>query len=1017
MLRKTFDGLNSLYKPLCAAAILCSFLFAVPVQTYAGQPAGMETGQAQVTVKGKVVDASGEPIIGANIREVASSANGTISDIDGNFTLNVAQGATLEVSYIGYLTQQVKAARNLTVTLQEDNKTLDEVVVVGYGTVKKRDLTGAVSSVKSEDLKRMPTSNPIEAIQGMVAGLDITRSDGEAGSGVNMTLRGTRSINGSNTPLFIIDGMAGSYDELNPNDIASIEVLKDASSTAVYGAAGANGVVIITTKTPKKDKFSIDFDAYHGWNVITATPELRTGDEYIAFRREAQRTAGVWNSAADDSKLFPTTYQTLIDNGNWVDWFDLATQTGKTSSYNLSTSSATDRMTSYFSLNYYNLGGILEGDELERYSMRAKVDFKANDIVKYGINLYAMYSDNDKRSSRIYNRILGMAPLGIPYDENGNVVVDPTGNSDLNPLADTADGVYANNVKTLSVAPQAYLELTPLKGLTFKSVLGGYFRNVKQALFYGRNSYNDMEYGTQYAEIPNKFTYDYSWQNILTYDFKIKEDHQFTVTAVTEWTKSRHENVSARANDFDSNDYLYHSLSAATGTPSVSSEYKASQKMSYVGRINYNYKGKYLATFSARYDGSSMLAEGHKWDIFPAGAVAWRISNEAFMENTRDWMSNLKLRASYGVTGNAGASEYATMDYSRTGVFGFQDNQVNYSGYSQNIANKELGWEKSYMLDLGFDLGLFNDRINVTFDWYRTDTRDILYEKNLPFANGGYGSAAFKMWDNVCETRNTGLELTVTSHNFVKKDFTWDTTLSFATNKEEVVKTISDGPLQFKDYYLIEGEPIKTYYGYKYAGIWGTAEADEAAKYGQQPGQVHVAEKGEADYKLSTDDYQIIGNADPKWTGSLLNNFTFKNFDLSVLLIARWDWTMHHGITGWYRQEGLSATPVICDYWTPENQSARYPRPNANASDTYMDTANWFDGSYLKVKTISLGYTLPKSWLEKVNIERARIYFTASNPFIWTKCDYLKDYDPEKGGNDDTAPLTKQFVFGVNVSF
>ncbi|MCS2506952.1 TonB-dependent receptor plug domain-containing protein [Phocaeicola vulgatus] len=281
-------------------------------------------------------------------------------------------------------------------------------------------MTGAVASVKSEDIVRMPTSNVLEAIQGQVAGLDITRSSGEAGSGVNMTLRGTRSINGDNSPLFIIDGMEGSYDELNPNDIASIEVLKDASSTAVYGAAGANGVIIITTKTPKKDKFSIDPDAYYGWNVISSFPEVNRGEDYINFRREAQRTVGAWNSPADDGNLFPSYMQKYIDNNQWVDWFDLASQTGITNSYNLSTSYSNDRVTSYFSLGYYNLEGLLKGDELERYSARAKIDFKANEMVKYGLNLYAMYSENDKRYSRIWNRILCMPPLGTPYDEDGN---------------------------------------------------------------------------------------------------------------------------------------------------------------------------------------------------------------------------------------------------------------------------------------------------------------------------------------------------------------------------------------------------------------------------------------------------------------------------------------------------------------------------------------------------------------------------------------------------------------------
>ncbi len=980
-----------------------------------GNVADQQVVTQEKTVTGTVLDENGEPMIGVSVL-VKGSTVGTITDFDGKFTLKAPSSSTLVISYIGYQTQEIKVGnqRNFSVSLKPDNKLLDEVVVVGYGTVKKRDLTGSVASVKSEDILRMPTSNVIEAIQGQVAGLDITRTSGEAGSGVTMTLRGTRSINGDNTPLFIIDGMEGSYDELNPNDIASIEVLKDASSTAVYGAAGANGVIIITTKNPKKDKFSIDLDAYYGWNVISEFPKLTSGQSYIDFRREAMKNSGLYTT---DAELFPEYMRGYVQNNQWVDWFDLGTQTGTTTSYNLSTSYSNDRMTSYFSLGYYDIEGLLKGDELERYSARAKYDFTANEYIKYGLNLYAQYSKNDKRSSRYWNRILSTPPLGEPYDENGNINLDPIGDGTINPLSDNASGEYSNNVKTLSVTPQIYVELTPLKGLSFKSVLGGYFRNVKQGTYVGPYSYAGQEYGSVYAEIPNTFTYNYKWQNILTYNFNIKDDHSFTVTGVTEWAKDRKEDVSAKAIGFDTNSYQYHNLGAGTGTPTVSSSYVASQKMSYVARLNYSYKGRYLLSLSSRWDGSSMLADGNKWDVFPAGAIAWRISDEAFMKDIEQ-ISNLKLRVSYGVTGNAGASEYATLDYSRTGIFGFQDIPVNYSGYNQSVSNKDLGWEKSYMTDLGIDLGLWKDRISLSLDWYRTDTKDILYEKRLPYAAGGFGGSPFTIWSNVGETRNTGLELSITSHNFTGPKFTWDTTLSFSTNKEEVIKTTSEGPLQFGSYYLIPGEPIKTYYYYKYDGLWKTEEAEEAAKYGRKPGDIRVAEKGEADYTLNANDYYVLGSATPKWAASLSNSFTYKNFDLSVLLIARWDWTIPYGLTGWYRQNGINPVPLVCDYWTPENQNARYPRPNVDGgTDTYLSSANYFDGSYIKVKTVSLGYTVPQKWLKKVNIERARVYFTASNPFIWTKCDYLKDYDPEKGGNDDDAPLSKQYVIGVNISF
>ena len=409
MVRKVMSARG--HKLFVCALVTATMQMSIPVVaenlTGGGKLTDLQAVEQERIVTGTVVDEHGEPLIGVSVM-MKGSSKGAVTDLDGKFSLSVPSNSTLVISYIGYQTQEIKVGnkRTVSVALVPDDQLLDEVVVVGYGTVKKRDLTGAVTSVKAEDIVRSPTSNVMEAIQGQVAGLDITRSSGEAGAEMNMTLRGTRSINGSNEPLFIIDGMEGSYDELNPNDIASIEVLKDASSTAVYGAAGANGVIIITTKTPEKNKFSIDLDAYYGWNVITSFPEMNTGEDYINFRREAQRTVGAWNGPEDDANLFPNYLQEFIDNNQWVDWFDLASQTGTTTSYNLNTSYSNDRLTSYFSLGYYDMEGLLKGDELERYSARAKIDFKANDIVKYGVNLYAVYSKNDKRSSRIWNRII-----------------------------------------------------------------------------------------------------------------------------------------------------------------------------------------------------------------------------------------------------------------------------------------------------------------------------------------------------------------------------------------------------------------------------------------------------------------------------------------------------------------------------------------------------------------------------------------------------------------------------------
>lgn len=904
--------------------------------------------------------------------------------------------------------------------MEPDAIGLDDVVVIGYGTMKKRDLTGSISSVKSDEIQKIPTVNVMEAIQGQVAGFDITRTTGELGNHLSMTLRGNRSIYGNNEPLFIIDGMEGSFDALNPGDIESVEVLKDASSTAIYGSAGANGVILITTKGAKKGKFQVNFDAYYGINSVTSFPKINTGDDYINFRREAAKTAGQWNSSADDPNIFPSYIWGHIQNNEWVDWFDLATQTGNTQNYNLSTNYSNDRMSSYLSIGYNDTEGIIKDEKMKRFTARAKLDFMPNRYLQYGLNLYAIYQNYDHMNGRIWNRIICTPPLGTPYDEDGNMVLYPVGGNtgDINPLADLNEGEYVSNSKTLTVMPQAYVELKPISGLSLKSIIGGTLRNNAQGTFIGNKSFNGLATGSQ-AETPNTFTYNYQWQNILTYNLNIGDIHSFVFTGVTDWSKNRRQYNIATAFNFDENSYSFHNLGAGTGTPKVGSSYVQSQTMSYVARVNYSLLGRYLFTLSGRWDGSSMLAEGNKWDFFPAAAFAWRISDEAFMESTQDWLSNLKLRLSYGVTGNAGASEYATLDYSRTGNIGFQDVSQPYSGYSQNIANLDLGWEKSSMIDVGLDIGLFKGRLEIVADWYRTKTKDLLFQKSLPYATGGYGSSPFKIWTNVGNTKNTGFELAINSRNIVSKDFTWSTSFTFSTNKEEVVKTTSDDPLQFGNYYLIKGEPVHTMYSYKYVGIWGTAEEAEAAKYGQKPGEIHVADKDD-DGKINANDYYVLGHADPDWSAGLTNTFTYKGVDLSFQFIARWGWSINYGLTGWYRMNGLAPSPTVCDYWTPENQGARYPQPNMNGNlDTYQGNSslNIFDGSYVKLKNITLGYTFPKKLLKPARIENLRIYATANNPFIWAKSKYLKDYDLEKGGDDDDSPLSKQFVFGINITF
>lgn len=973
-------------------------------------------------VKGIVKDETGESVIGANVT-VKGQSIGTITDIDGRFVIDAPVNSVLQISYIGYIGQEVNVGkkRELVITLKEDTKTLDEVVVIGYGAVKKRDLTGAVASVKKDDIVLTPTGNVMEAISGRVAGLDITRESGSAGSKVNMTLRGSRSINGSNTPLFIIDGVEGSYEELNPNDIESIEVLKDASSTAIYGSAGANGVVIITTKKGNEGKTQISLDAYVGVNGFTEFPEVLTHDGFIRLRREAYRTIGEWNSEADDSKIFSNEEWDAIQNNQWVNWFDEATRNGIQQSYTVSMNGGTENTKSYLSVNYYEEQGILKNDEYTRYSLNGSIDKKINDWIKGGIKFQGTYSERDARNNQIWTRVLCLSPLGQPYDENGNIIKFPiAGNEELSPIADMAPEQYVNNMRRLSFAPNGYLEITPIKGLSIKSVLGAYLSFSRQGYYNGL--YSATGYGNKKtsAQIDNTNRINYKWENIVNYTFTLQEKHNFTFTGVTGWTKNQYESSTGLGYNFDWDKYSFNNLGASTSNDrSLSSSFVGSQVMSYVLRLNYSFLGKYLLTVSNRWDGSSILAAGNRWDSFPAAAIAWRIGDEEFMKKI-DWISNMKLRVGYGVTGNAGAKEYATQVFGFAGAnMAFQDTPAPFYIPSQNIANPLLGWEKSYSTNIGLDLGFLRDRLNMTIDVYNTKTEDILFQRNLPASVGGFKGNNYSTWQNLCATSNKGVEIAISSRNIENKNFTWSTNLTFALNKEKITELTSDDPIKNGDYYLIKGQPINTYYNYKYQGIWQTDEADEAAKFGYAPGDIKLNNKTE-DNSYDSKDYMNLGSPNPDWTAGMLNSFKFHDFDLSVFVQARYGQTIKADVLGWYCPSGIYTGPAICDYWTPENPGGHFPRPNRNKErfSNYFGSESllYVDGSYLKVKNITLGYSLPKSFLDKMGISRARFYATISNPFIFTKCKYLRDYDPERGGAD-TYPLTKQMVFGVNVTF
>jgi len=980
----------------------------------------------QNEVRGQVTDSAGNPLAGVAVKLVGTS-KGTVTDEKGAYAITANTGDELEFSYIGFVNQRA-TVNGATVNIhlvQQSSSTLNEVIVVGYGTVKKKDLTGAVSSLKAEDITLTPTANVMDAVQGKAAGVDILKSSGKAGSGVNVVVRGNRSIYGDNTPLYIIDGIAGDYSKLNPNDIESIDILKDASSTAIYGSAGSNGVVIITTKKGKNGKAIVDFDSYFGYNGFPKYPHGLTGDSYIKLKREAYRTEkGDYPEFNND--IFTNPDQLAAYNaGEWVDWVDLALRNALTQNYSASVRGGNEKSNAYLSINYNDEQGLIKNDKNKKYALRSNINYTISKTVKVGANIQFTYTNNDQAAQNIFGNSLTFIPLGIAFDSAGNINHVPV-DGVTNPLSDQIPNQYRNNTLTMYFAGNAFIDYNPFKGFTYRSIVGTTLSSARNGKYFGTQSIANPEAGFSVpaAVIDNTRDYNYRWENILGYDFSVHNEHHFNLTAVSAWTRNQSEDAYEAGSGFDMDSYSFYNMGAATKT-AVRSSYIQTQSLSFVGRINYNYKGKYLLSLSNRWDGVSRLSEGHKWDAFPAGAAAWRISDEGFFRNVRS-ISSLKLRVGYGVTGNAGGvGAYATQGggYNAPKPVGFGLGTLGPAYIlNQQLANTDLGWEKSYNTNIGMDVELFNGVVNFTADWYNTDTKNLLFLRSMPASLGGSWGAPFSMWQNIGATNNKGLELLITTQNVKHPNFSWSTTLTFAANKEKITSLPGNKDLIASNLFM--GHPVNTFYDYKYEGIWQQSEADEAAKYNSKPGDIKLATDGTftaaGTHAYGANDKQILGSGVPKWTGGLQNTFQYKNFDLVVLVTGRWGQMMASNlITRYDPTTGVGNSPDDINYWLPENPNGYLPRPGLHsATSGYIgfSALKYVDGSYLKLRNVTLGYTLPKSALDHLHIQRLRLYATANNPYIYTKSKLLKYQDPETNGSDN-FPLTKQFVFGLNVTF
>ena len=1017
----------------CMAFGLVAFLL-TPTRAMAtndATPSPQAVAQQQAKpVKGNVVDENGEPLIGVSIKIVGANG-GAVTDFNGDFSVQGAEGKQLQFSYTGYKTQVVRAGQGLmSVKMEPDMMGLDEVVVVGYGTVKKRDLTGAVVSMKNEDVTIAPTGDVMEALQGKIAGFDITKESGEIGSGVNLLLRGSRSIYGDNQPLFIIDGLPGSYDAINPNDIESVYVLKDASATAIYGSAGANGVVIITTKRGSAGKVKVNFDAYFGWSGSPEYKNGMTGDEWTNYYREAYKYKnGSYPENISALMGGNQDYINAYNEGKWIDWVDqVSGRKATTQKYALSVTGGTEKTKIFASAVYTQDKGLLKNEQRDKYALRLNLDQEIFPWARIGFTSNLNYTIHDRGDNKTYTRALAAFPLGDVYEENGGVRHEYIANQ-YSPLADQIENQYARNTRSTYINAIGYLELTPLAGLSLRTQINGALSHSRLGQYWGKysNALRPTYAGSPHADLTYNDAYSYNWENIISYSKTIADDHSFGITGVSSWSKSNTEEALAGGSNQALDVWQYWRLMSAT-SQHIESAFTQTQKMSYALRFNYAYKGKYLFTFSNRWDGVSFFTEGNKWDSFPAGALAWRISDEKFMEGTKSWLDNLKFRVGAGITGNSGGvGAYGTTTtayiYTASGITIDGDYKNHpFAQYSGTYDSPSLGWEKSYNWNFGLDFAVLGGRIDGTIDYYTTVTRGLLFKRTMPITNGatGWGSP-LSTWENLAKTSNKGLELTINSRNIITKDFKWNTSLT-ATWQMERIEELPDGDLVNENLFI--GHAIKSIYDYKYAGIWGTdASQAELDTYGVKPGWVKI-ETVEKDgdggaHKYSTNDRQVLGHQNPNWILGLNNTFTYKDFDLTVYCMARLGQTISSKLLGYYTAKSAITENQLSgvDYWTEQNQGAYYPRPGVGDDQSIGITSlRIFDGSFFKVKNITFGYTLPKSISRYALMEKCRFYFTAYNPWIICKESQLKGTDPEMGGAD-AFPTYKQYVFGVNITF
>ncbi len=1024
-------------KLLCSVCFLFAFMSALWGQN--------------ITVKGNVTSKTdGQPIIGASVVETTATTNGTITDFDGNFTLSVPVNSTLKITYIGYKPVTVKAAAIVNVLLEEDTQMVDEVVVTGYTTQRKADLTGAVSVVKVDEIQKQGENNPVKALQGRVPGMNIT-ADGNPSGSATVRIRGIGTLN-NNDPLYIIDGVptkAGMH-ELNGNDIESIQVLKDAASASIYGSRAANGVIIITTKQGKKGQIKINFDASVSASMYQSKMNVLNTEQYgramwQAYVNDGENPNGNalgyaynWGYNADGNPvLYGMTLSKYLDSKNTMpvadtDWFDEITRTGVIQQYNLSVSNGSEKGSSFFSLGYYKNLGVIKDTDFDRFSARMNSDYKLiDDILTIGQHFTLNRTSEVQAPGGIIETALDI-PSAIPVYASDGSWGGPVGGwpDRRNPRA-VLEYNKDNRYTYWRMFGDAYVNLTPFKGFNLRSTFGLDYANKQARYFtYPYQEGTQTNNGKSAVEAKQEHWTKWMWNAIATYQLEVGK-HRGDVMIGMELNREDDSHFSGYKEDFSilTPDYMW--PDAGSGTAQAYGAGEGYSLVSFFGKMNYSYADRYLLSLTLRRDGSSRFGKNHRYATFPSVSLGWRITQENFMKELT-WLDDLKLRFGWGQLGNSNVALYSSFTKLSPGItVDYQGNSVNtIQNSDQFMGNKDLRWERQEQINAGVDLAAFNNRLRFTLDVYKKNSKDLVLQTPLPVTTG-----YLNIYSNVGELENKGIEISLGGRIIATKDFSWDLDVNWATNKNKlkslyggIKERMNDASNPLNAGWWV-GKPLGTIYTYRYEGIWQWDDDRvlmDKMKDGREggdtyyPGENKIADL-DGDGQITTNDREIVGYTDPKGYGGISTTLNYKNWTLNVIFNYVYGNDVfnrsYHEYTLGAGYGTLNMFNDELNRWSVNNTSGSIPRAHSNNLDRMLISSRVMqDGSYLRMKNVTLNYQFPLKWINKVGLSNLNLYVSGENLLTWTG---FKGADPESVGTgyDETYPNARSFTLGLNVSF